>query len=257
MIINADDFGYSGSNNRAIVDCFRRGYCSSTTLMTNMPGFEEACQLVHEHKLLNHTGIHLVLTEGLPLTDGIKKCSRFCNSEGLFTMSRNQRFFSLTSEEKEAVTDELRAQIKRCRQNGIRITHADSHSNAHEEWAIASIAIQLCHEEGIPYLRLARNCGQKLYWFKQIYRNVLNFKIKKNRLARTKYFGSVADCIYLIKKEGLHDNIESMEVMIHPGYNMKGTLVDTYDGRALSEIMERLSLGLVAESFSGHRWKKC
>ena len=42
MIINADDFGYSESVNKAISDCFERGLINRTTIMVNMPHAEEA-----------------------------------------------------------------------------------------------------------------------------------------------------------------------------------------------------------------------
>jgi len=43
VIINADDFGLSSSNNRVIVAAFKDGVISSATLMANTPGFDEAC----------------------------------------------------------------------------------------------------------------------------------------------------------------------------------------------------------------------
>ena len=46
-IITADDFGVSSVVNRAIEDCLRKGLCSHASLMANMPGFEEACELSH------------------------------------------------------------------------------------------------------------------------------------------------------------------------------------------------------------------
>ena len=61
LIINADDFGKNRDVNQAVVECFERGLCSSTTIMPNMPGFEEACRLVHEKGLVSHVGIHAVL----------------------------------------------------------------------------------------------------------------------------------------------------------------------------------------------------
>src|SRR4051812_23191276 len=78
MIINADDFGYSSSVNAAILKAFEEGLVSSTTVMANMPAFEEACAAAHERKLLGHVGAHLVLTEGETLTEPIRRCRRFC-----------------------------------------------------------------------------------------------------------------------------------------------------------------------------------
>lgn len=239
MIINADDFGFSSDINRAVIDSFKKKLCSNTTIMANMPGFDEACQLVHEHKLLNYAGIHFVLTEGVPLTDDIKKCSRFCNSDGILNMSRGMRFWRLNIEEKRAIAKELRAQIGRCREYGLTITHADSHRHAHEEWAIAHVVIDLCRSEGIPYLRLARNCGQGRTLAKRMYRHILNRKIRKAGLSRTMYFGSAKDVLFLFGGKGGGSIRNSIEIMIHPGYDEKGALIERTDGLYLSDIMSR------------------
>jgi hypothetical protein len=41
--VNADDFGMSAEINRDMVEVFYTGAISSATLITNMPGFVEAC----------------------------------------------------------------------------------------------------------------------------------------------------------------------------------------------------------------------
>ena len=57
--MNADDFGMSAEVNRAMVEAFHKGAISSATLITNMPGFAEACELAHRHRLLGKIGLHL------------------------------------------------------------------------------------------------------------------------------------------------------------------------------------------------------
>jgi hypothetical protein len=59
--VNADDFAMSAEINRAIVEAFHEGVISSTTLITNMPGFEEACEPAHRYRLLGKIGLHLNL----------------------------------------------------------------------------------------------------------------------------------------------------------------------------------------------------
>lgn len=77
LFINADDFGLNASVNKAIVESFNSGLINSTTVMANMPGFEEAVNLIHEYKLDRNIGVHLVLTDGLPLTEEIKSMNLF------------------------------------------------------------------------------------------------------------------------------------------------------------------------------------
>ena len=72
-IINADDFGASSVVNRAIEDCLRKGLCSHASLMANMPGFEEACELSLRHGWADRIGLHLVLRDGPPLSHKIQR----------------------------------------------------------------------------------------------------------------------------------------------------------------------------------------
>ena len=72
IIVNADDFGMSAEANRAIVEAFENNVISSTTLMTNMPGFDEACELAHRRRLLGKIGLRrrksrLEIRDRLPL----------------------------------------------------------------------------------------------------------------------------------------------------------------------------------------------
>ena len=81
MILNADDFGYSRSVNRAIADCFARGLINRTTIMVNMPFAEEAAQLAREGGFFDCVGLHINLTEGKALS---AECaaSELCDENG-------------------------------------------------------------------------------------------------------------------------------------------------------------------------------
>ena len=190
------------------------------------------------------------------MTEGIKGCSLFCSAEGVFNFSRKRRILYLSSHERSLLAEELRAQVRKCRQNGVSLTHADSHRHAHEEWAITHVVIKVCKEEGIRFLRLARNCGSDRKFYKRIYRQFLNCKLKKAGLSRTLYFGSVEDYGYLIAKEGLNDKTCSIEVMIHPGYDEEGMLVDRQSMVPLDEIMNTVKSPFDSESFTGYRWDR-
>lgn len=54
--INADDFGRSPSINAAIVQCFEEGLINQTTIMANMPYYEEAVALSMKHGFLIKLG---------------------------------------------------------------------------------------------------------------------------------------------------------------------------------------------------------
>ena len=77
IIINADDFGYSISINKAILEAFKNNIISTTTLLANMPGFDDACEIAQRENLTDKIGIHFNLSEGEPLTEPIKRIRKF------------------------------------------------------------------------------------------------------------------------------------------------------------------------------------
>ena len=79
IIVNADDFGRDEESTRAILECFRRGYINQTTLMVNMPCAEKAVVLAREAGFADKIGLHLNLTQGMPLTESIKRFSEMCD----------------------------------------------------------------------------------------------------------------------------------------------------------------------------------
>src|SRR5260370_42450098 len=88
IIVNADDFGMSAEVNRAIVEAFENNVISSTTLMANMPGFDEACELAHRHRLVSKIGLHLNLTAVYPLSSPIRRCAGFAIPMGCFALGK-------------------------------------------------------------------------------------------------------------------------------------------------------------------------
>src|SRR5690606_39821684 len=73
VIINADDFGLSSEENHTIISAFEQNLISSATLMANMPGFVEACELTRQHRLQGKIGLHFNLTYGRPLSQPIQR----------------------------------------------------------------------------------------------------------------------------------------------------------------------------------------
>lgn len=71
LIFNGDDFGITEAVNHAIVDCFKAGLMKSTSLMTNMPAARSAAEKMKKLPGLS-VGLHLNLTTGYPLNEGLK-----------------------------------------------------------------------------------------------------------------------------------------------------------------------------------------
>jgi predicted glycoside hydrolase/deacetylase ChbG (UPF0249 family) len=254
LIINADDFGLNEAVNRAILESFKLGLCSSATLMANMPGFEEACNLVREHKLMNHVGIHLVLNEGYPLTEGVKKHPRFCNREGRLALESMARpVFFLGSSEKYALAEEIRAQIKRCRAFGVPLTHLDSHKNLHNHWAVLQVLIPILREDSIGYVRIARNCGANIGFLKSCYKRRVNRKLRRAGLSRTRYFGSLDD-YWLLRSARAAALLGSFELGVHPALDDAGALIDALKRQALEPLIKAIDSYQEAVSFAGRQY---
>ncbi len=67
LIITADDFGYSKYTNKAIIECFKKGIVTSTSLIVNTKYFRESIKLLKRNKNLD-VSLHINLTEFKPLT---------------------------------------------------------------------------------------------------------------------------------------------------------------------------------------------
>lgn len=254
MIVNADDFGRDARVNAAIAAAFAQGLVSSTTLMPNQGGFDEAVELAQQLRLERHVGVHLVLTDGVPLTDEIRRLSRFCDDEGRFRNWRaSAHAFRLSDVERRCVVQELRSQVTRVRLAGLPVTHVDSHHHVHTEWAIGACVLEVARTLGVPFVRIARNCGTGIGPANALYKRRYNARLRKAERAGTRWFGDVADWVVLAaspKASGLDD----AEVMTHPTLDGAGVVVEV-DGGPLREHLAPLAGRLPASSFAGARYR--
>jgi hypothetical protein len=246
LIINADDFGYSTVVNRAILERFQRSLISSTSLMANMPGFEDAVSLAHSHSFLrNRVGIHVNLTEGRPLTEGIRRSRTFCDPAGYFIYERKQSLLYLNHKERKRVYTEMTAQLERILAAGIRPTHLDSHHHVHTEWAIASLACRLAQAYRIPRIRLTRNTGRGIGLLKTIYKTLLNrWRLAQNELSNTDYFGDIVDIKHLLATRRPSGKL--IEIMVHPLFDEANQLIDL--NRA--NLQQELEMVLESQTFT-------
>jgi predicted glycoside hydrolase/deacetylase ChbG (UPF0249 family) len=253
MIVNADDFGASRGLNAAILEAFRRGLCSSTTLMANQPATDEAACLARENRLAEHVGLHLTLDLGQPVTEEIRRCRRFCDAEGRLALRRRHAGIRLDGSEQQALAAEIRGQIARCRALGLPLTHVDSHHHVHTAWAIGSVLIRVAREEGIPHLRLAGNCGGGESPLGALHAWLYNRRLRRAGLAGVDYFGSAEQVLQRIRTSRSARAAERCEVMVHPRLR-DGELVDATDGRPLEASLARIAGQREAVSYCGARY---
>jgi predicted glycoside hydrolase/deacetylase ChbG (UPF0249 family) len=227
LIVNADGLGISNTVNRAILESIESGLVTSTSIMANMPGFEDAVSLLREHRAASmRIGVHLNLTAGYPLSRAILDCPRFCNDNGGFIYDRSRWFFRLSHSEKRAVYAEMKAQIEKVLEAGISPTHLDSHHHLHTWWGVAPLVCRLGREYGVGRIRLTRNIGRPPTLAKRIYKALFNKWRLGNRqdFRNTDYFGGIEDVNIFSRQHRL--NGKTMEIMVHPLFNEEGELVD-------------------------------
>ena len=138
LLINADDFGFSKGVNYAIYECFKQGTITSTSMMVNMPAFEDAIELMKQHPNLFHVGLHLVTSVQKSVVPGLK------------TLTDENGYF-YHNEEKIANCDidemrrEYQAQMDKFLATGFKPTHIDWH------WCHTPVQLQVGMELALKY----------------------------------------------------------------------------------------------------------
>ena len=148
VIVNADDFGMSETVNEAIAEGFSNGIINSTSIMANMPAFDDA---VGKLSCLEGIGlaVHLNIIEGKALTH----CPSLCDNDGNFNLSFTQILRkSLSKDFLKEVENEFRMQIEKVLKYATPY-NLDSHVHVHSIPPIFNIVCKLAKEYKIPFVR--------------------------------------------------------------------------------------------------------
>lgn len=146
LIVNADDFGLAHSVNNAILQVWKTGNLSSTTLMVNMPGTAHAIELAKSNPGLK-AGLHFCITEGNALS-GINSLT---GSSGKF-LTRPELLKKLFYRKikQEDVAGEFLLQLARFRSSGLHLSHVDSHQHIHMHPFIFNAILPVINDQKIP-----------------------------------------------------------------------------------------------------------
>jgi chitin disaccharide deacetylase len=199
LIVNADDFGLSKAVTDAIIDCHRDGIVTSTTIMSNMPFAEYAASRANDYPRLS-VGLHLNLTQGKPIS-AAGAVDNLVDAEGYFldssTQSKNLQY---NIKAQDQVYIELKAQLKRALDFGLKISHFDSHNGIQKRQAVTDAIIKL---HNLYEIRAART-QKGLYWtaenakfYYKLKKILLNLKKFRKQYARTLNHA-------ILEKSGLH-----------------------------------------------------
>ena len=221
ITVNADDFGLSEEMSKAIAENIKCKRVDRTTLMVNMPWAQQAMQLAKEEGFLDRVGIHLNLTSGMPLTDGIKTNRIFCDETGAFNASfagnLKQRFF-FDAKSAEQVREELSAQTERFFELGGRLLHVDSHHHVHTDYSVYKVLKPLVRKYGIESIRFGRNMYRGGNPLMHLYKLIFNNSVGKITGRKVGLFGSADDLAAYFdsaKDREKYATDGEIEVMVH------------------------------------------
>lgn len=220
-IVNADDFGRNHSVNTAIAECFKHKLINRTTIMVNMPSYDEGCKIAQEQNFFANIGLHLNLDQGRALTSAARNCEFVCDYNGNFLSpfkSTKNRFY-LSKSVKNVYREEISAQMDKYIEGGFPLLHIDSHHHVHTSPSILSIVIEEAKKRGFKSMRISRNMSTKRIDHK-IVKWFINSKITKN-FQSSKYFGNFHEFVRL-------KNMYDVEIMVHPDI-VEDQLVDRFN----------------------------
>lgn len=202
LIVNADDFGMSEGVNLGVLECMKNGIVTSTSLMTNMGGFEHAVGIMKAEKNLD-VGIHFVLTTGKPLTN-IEKIKSLVNKEGEFVHDMEK----LSLADKKEIKIEFRAQWDKFISTGFFPSHIDFHHEINYVENIVDVAIEMAKEFNLPMRAFEENSIKKM--------NKAGVK-HSNRFVY-EFFGKELTVDSFINEIEKSKNEKIVEILCHPAY---------------------------------------
>ena len=217
IIINADDFGRSSSVNRAICKAFEDGIIHRTTIMVNMPKFEEAVEQSIKYGFFERVGLHLNLDDGDPLSEEMKNNATFCKDghfkDYVFHGIKNRLF--LNDIDRKALYNEISAQFAKYLNVGFPLKHFDSHHFVHNNLSVLSLAVKVAKDYNFISVR-KMEVNRKDSLPKAAYKKLVNSYLSSH-FHTTDFF--------VQKYENLIDTDKIVEFMVHPDFRNEN-LVD-------------------------------
>ena len=154
LIINADDFGLHSAVNQAVLRGFTTGCITSASLMAGGAAFDEAVTIAKANPGLG-IGAHLTLVAGRPVLDP-GRVPTLIDKEGAFAEAYPLLLKNLLQGRvrRQEIYCELRAQVQKIIDSGLKLTHFDSHQHMHVVPGILDVVLELAREFGVRAIRL-------------------------------------------------------------------------------------------------------
>lgn len=223
IIINADDFGVSDEAVQGTVECFERGGLTSATIMAKMPATAGAIDYAKSHPQFSF-GVHLTYTSDGPETPmSDPKDIPDLAPNGQFRETLQVRVMAIMNRIPiDQIERETIAQITFLRDQGVKISHVDSHCHVHKFGPFIRALRNVLPSFGITKVRIAqdtylrKHLKSPTFWYGLIWRR----RIRKHFVSTEHMFmpSCLADARQMVNiiprlKGG------TIEVGVHPGYS--------------------------------------
>jgi len=219
VIINADDCGINQAVDAAIERFILLNKITSTTVMANMDDLAGAKRLYDLYSDVISFGVHVNLTDGPSITKSQQLLDYgFLKEEGGITLLNGYPFIHSRIPKRlhEDIIKECVAQINRVRDEGIEVSHIDSHHLMLTSLSMVSITPQVLEKVGIKTMRRARNymkSSSLSYFARQLWYGYM--KLKTPGLRCVDWF-DMFESYYNLTNNGLVKE-GTIELMTHPG----------------------------------------
>jgi len=232
IIANADDLGLSNEINKAILVCYESGFINSTSLLTNTELFASTVLLIRQNPIIINIGVHVNLAEGKPVS--FFERNEYLDSYGNWNISKiNRKIGYLRTSDRAAFAKEIYAQIDKALAAEVPISHIDSHYHVHTLPCFYKLFFEAAKKYNLK-LRLAQSYKENSF-IKFAYRQYINQLFKTSNLAYSQRFETVKQ--YL---KANRNDLETIEIMLHPKINDYGFLTDHYDEETIAEWIKYL-----------------
>lgn len=219
VVINADDCGINKDVDTQIERFIQLRKITSTTVMANMDDLEGAKRLYDTYKDNVSFGVHVNLTDGVPLTrsQALLDYGYYKEENGKVVLNGypfiNKR---IPKRLRQDIIDECVAQINKVRDYGIKISHIDSHHLMLTSQSMISMTPEIIKKAGVKKMRRARNYIEKKtmsFYIRQSWFAYMRLQV--NGLQSTDWFEMFTN-FYKLTSKGFHMD-GSIELMTHPG----------------------------------------
>jgi predicted glycoside hydrolase/deacetylase ChbG (UPF0249 family) len=216
LSVNCDDFGLSNGINRGVEVAYKNGILTDASIMPNTLFFEEAIEIIKKNNI--SIAAHINLIRGKMIT-GIESYKSVIN---LWKKSMMRK-------EKIKIEKEIRAQIEKLLNAGLKINQINSEKHSHFFPPLFQLWSKIAEEYNIRYIRFIREFNT-VFSLQGLKANLLssfsliNKNFLKNReILKTDFFCGILITgnmnKYNLKKQLENLNYGHTELMVHLGFN--------------------------------------